>query len=359
MSGLMTLVLLLLADPVIGPTFGPPSPPPAGAPAESPSAAPAVARLRVAVVRVDFEGNVAEAARELFAGRVVEGLAAAQFEVFAGVPVSQKLAAAPGRLNICRDGGCYPAVADALGVTYLVAGRVAESSKNYEISLELINGRTGGVIGTNRERCEICGVEEAGEKMALAASALRARLEAVTRTPSRFIVRSRPAGAAIVIDGAPAGRTPIDRELVGGVHKLELSAPGYDSLERTVTAVSGVDESLDLEMVRLPMKFPFRQAGWAALAVGAVALIAGIWALSVDGNELACASDLRDDRGHCPNVRSTRALAATLIGLGGATATLGGAWLYIAGGTPWLGGSSEAPERATLKGARVMLGGRF
>jgi hypothetical protein len=310
------------------------------------------------VLRVDFEGNVAEAARDLFAGRVVEGLAAAQFEVFAGAAVSQKLAAAPGRLGACRDGGCYPAAAEALGVAYLVSGRVAESSKNYEISLELINGRTGGVIGTNRERCEICGVDEAGEKMALAASALRARLEGVSRTPSRFIVRSRPPGAALAIDGAPAGHTPIDRELTDGTHKLDLVAPGYDPLERTVTAVGGVDETLDLEMVRLPMKFPFRQAGWAALAVGAAALIAGVWAMSADGQEIACANDLRDDRGHCPNLRSTRALGATLIGLSGATATLGGAWLYIAGGTPWVGGG-EGADRGIVKGARVVVGGRF
>jgi len=359
MPAFMTLVLVMLAEPVIGPTFGPPAPPPEAARAADSQPAPRVGRLRVGVVRVDFEGSVAEAARDLFAGRVVEGLAAAQFEVFAGAAVSQKLAAAPGRLGACRDGGCYPAVAEALGVTYLVAGRVVETSKNYEISLELINGRTGGVIGTNRERCEICGVEEAGEKMALAASALRSRLEVVTRTPSRFIVRSRPAGAGIAIDGLPAGHTPIDRELVGGMHKLELSAPGYDPLERTVTAVSGVDETLDLEMVRLPMKFPFRRAGWAALAVGAAALIAGIWAMSADGDEIACAGDQRDTRGRCPRLRSTRALGATLIGIGGATATLGGAWLYIAGGTPWIGGGGEGTDRAPARAGRVVVGGRF
>ena len=367
MSALRTLVSVMLAELVMlamlagaaaaprsAATFGPP-PPPVTPPSVTTGAAtaPATARLRVAVVRVDFEGSVAEAARELFAGRVVEGLAAAQFEVFSGASVSQKLAAAAGRLGACRDGGCYPAVAEALAVAYLVAGRVVETSKNYEISLELINGRTGGVIGTNRERCEICGVDEAGEKMALAASALRGRLEAVSRTPARFVVRSHPPGAAIAIDGAPAGRTPIDRELAGGMHKLELSAPGYDPLERTVTAVSGVDETMDLEMVRLPMKFPFRTAGWAALAVGAAALIAGVWAMSADGSEIACASELRDDRGHCPNLRSTRALGATLIGIGGATATLGGAWLYIAGGTPWIGGEGPSP------GGRIVVGGRF
>ena len=316
-------------------------------------------RQRVALVRVDFEGSVAEAARELFATRAVEGLAAAQFEVFAGPAVTQKLAAAGRKLPDCRDGGCYPAVAQALGVGYLVAGRVSESNKNYEVNLELINGRTGGVIGTNRERCEICGVDEAGEKMALAASALRTRLEALTRTPARFIIQSRPAGIAIAIDGVPAGRTPIDRELPSGLHKLELSAPGYDHLERTVTVVSGVDETIDLELVRLPMKFPFRQAGWAALAVGAVALVVGIWAVSVDGDEISCGASARDDFGHCPNVRSTRGLGAALVGIGGASVALGGAWLFIAGGTPGVGAIAEHADRRNPRGGSLMLGGRF
>lgn len=316
-------------------------------------------RQRVAVVRVDFDGSVAEAARELFATRVVEGLAAAQFEVFSGAAVSQKLAAGGRRLVNCRDTDCYPEVAQSLSVTYLVAARVSESNKNYEISLELINGRTGGVIGTNRERCEICGVDEAGEKMALAASALRSRLEALVTAPARFIIRSRPTGVAIAIDGAPAGRTPIDRELPGGVHKLELAVAGYDRLERTVTVVSGVDETVDLELVPIPMKFPFRKAGWAALAVGAAALVAGIWAVSVDGNEVSCAAPAHDDLGRCPTVRNTRALGAALVGIGGASATLGGAWLYIAGGMP--GGSTPA-ERAnqrSVHGGSLLLGGRF
>jgi hypothetical protein len=347
--------------PVARPVAAPPTST-APAPVAKPAAVTSetAGRQRVAVVRLDFEGNVAEAARELFASRVVEGLAAAQFEVFSGAAVAQKLAAAGGKLGNCRDGGCYPALAQALAVSYLVAARVTESNKNYEVSLELINGRTGGVIGTNRERCEICGVDEAGEKMALAASALRTRLEALTRTPARFIIRSRPAGVAIAVDGVPAGRTPIDRELTGGGHKLELAAAGYDRLYRTVTAVSGVDETIDLELVPIPMKFPFRKAGWAALIVGAVSLAAGIWAVSVDGDQIACDVSVRDDLGHCPNVRNTRGLGAALIGIGGATATLGGAWLYIAGGAPAGAlGPTERASAGSVRGGSLLLGGRF
>lgn len=320
------------------------------------SAGEVTGRQRVAVVRVDFEGNVAEAARELFAARVVEGLAAVQFEVFSGAVVAQKLAPGTGALANCRDGGCYPAVAQALAVGYLVAGRVTESNKNYEVSLELINGRTGGVIGTNRERCETCGVDEAGEKMALAASALRSRLEALTKTPARFIIRSRPAGAAVRVDGTGVGRTPLDRELNGGQHKLELVATGYDPLDRTVTVVSGVDETLDLELVPLPTKFPFRKAGWAAVAVGALALVAGIWTVAIDGREIACSAAQRDPFGHCPQVRNTRALGAALVGVGGAFATLGGAWLYI-GAAP--GGIAATGERADLLHGNVFLRGQF
>src|SRR5581483_5774311 len=95
------------------------------------NAAPGTARRqRVAVAHVDFEGNVSEAARGLFESRVVEGLAAAQFEVFASSAVSQKLAADGRRLANCRDGSCYPALAQVLGENYLVAARVSESNKN-------------------------------------------------------------------------------------------------------------------------------------------------------------------------------------------------------------------------------------
>jgi hypothetical protein len=334
----------------------------AGAGAVAGAGAGAGARQRVAVVRLDFEGNVAEAARELFAARAVEGLAAVQFEVFSGATVARRLAGGNGKggdgdLARCHDGACYPAVAQALGVGYLVAGSVSESNKNYEITLELINGRTGGAIGTNRERCETCGVDEAGEKMALAASALRARLEVLTRTPARFIIRSRPAGAALRVDGAGVGRTPLDHELIGGPHKLELAAAGYDPLERTVTVVSGVDETIDLELVPLPTKFPYRKAGWAAIVFGALAVVAGVWAVATDGGELACAPSQRDDFGHCPKVRNTRALGAALVGLGGVSATLGGAWLYIGavgGGVPASG------ERADLRrGSGLTLRGSF
>jgi hypothetical protein len=318
----------------------------------------AMARQRVAVLRLAFNGGVSEAARDLFARRLVEGLAAAQFDVLAGHDVRQRLGTAGVDAGSCHAGECLARAARALEVSFLVIGAVEEHDKTYEITLELVNGRSGVNIGTNRERCEICGTEEATEKVGLAASALRARLEVLARTPARFIIRSRPAGARLAIDGAPVGRTPVDHELPSGVHKLDLSAEGYDPLERTVTAVSGVDETLDLDLVPLPTKFPYRLAGWSALAVGVAALAVGIWAVTTDGREDTCPPAQQDVDGHCPTVRNTRTLGAALMGVGAASATLGVTWIYL--GTAGIPRAAEGgtPGRA-LAGVSIGVGGRF
>jgi TolB-like protein len=327
---------------------------PTSAWAEGPAPGPAAAaqrteRPRVAHVKLTFVGNVAEAARELFAQRLVEGLSVAEFQVSAGAAVVQRLTTSGIDPSSCADEPCFRRAGPALGVAYLVSGAVNERQKTYEITLDLISGRTGALIGTHRERCEICGVEEAAEKMGLAASALRTRLEGLVRAPARFVIRSRPAGAAVAIDGQAIGRTPLDRELPGGLHTLQVSAEGYDPSERTLNVVSGVDETLDLELLPLASKFPFARAGWTAIALGVIALASGIWAEAVDGRELSCASTERDPWGHCPQVRDTRALGAALIGVGGAAATLGGVWLYLGQGRGPRGvGDAAAPSSVAL-----------
>jgi hypothetical protein len=304
---------------------------PRRADAQGEAPGPGASKQRVAVARLAFEGGVPEAARELFGQRLAEGLTAARFEVITGALVRERLAAAGLAADSCSGGSCTETAARALGVSYLVFASIVEHEKTYDVTLDLVNGRSGVTIGTNRERCEICGVEEASEKVSLAASALRARLEALANTPARFIIRARPSRARVTLDGEPIGPAPVDRELAPGVHKLELAAEGYDVLEKTITAVNGVDETLDLELVVQPTKLPMRAMGWIAVAVGVAALAGGAWAESVDGDELSCDAGARDDRGNCPRVRNTRVLGAVLAGVGAASATLGGVWLYLGG----------------------------
>ncbi len=326
----------------------------------TPRLAEAAPADRLAVVRFEVSGNVPTALRRTLGERLVEGLSAVSFEVLKASPD------APSPVidregEACRDEGCFRRVANALNVSYLVTAVIEERQKTFEIQLELISARTGSVVGTNRERCEICGVVEVGEKMSLAASTLRARLQTLTRAPARIVIRTRPEGAAVKIDGKPMGTTPVDLTLAAGERRLIIERDGYSPLERTLSVTRGVDEALDLDLVQLPTKFPFRGAGWAAVATGAALAAGGIYLLALHGSEVNCKAEERDAFSNCPQVYRTNVVGASLLGGSAVVATLGGVWLYLA--QPASGGllttSTERASVTRFTGLTVGATGKF
>jgi hypothetical protein len=298
---------------------------------------------RLAIIRIDFAGNLPQPLRESLTARLVEGLTTVGFQV-----VGPRAAGSGSSRSGCSDPDCLRELAEKVNARYLVTARVEESAKSFEITLDLFNGRTGAVVGTSRERCEICGAEEVGEKVSLAAAALRARLSVLARAPVRFVIRTRPHGAAIKIDDRPVGETPVDVTLAAGAHRMFIEREGFFPLERSFTVTSGVDETLDLDLVRLPSPFPFRAAGWSALAAGTVLAAGGVYLLRLDGQEVACSPSVKDGGGRCPRVYRTNVAGAALLGASAVSATLGGVWLFLAPPT-------TGNERAFAVGAR----GRF
>jgi TolB-like protein len=296
-------------------------------------------RGRVAVVGVTFAGSVPQAAREILARRLSDGLTTARFQL-----VGNGDDAAAG----CADASCWKQAASRLGADYLVRGTVRERQKTYDLVLEIVDARQGEVVGKSDARCDICGIEEVGERMSLAASSLRARLEALVTDPGVVVIRSRPE-ANVTIDGKPVGRTPLTTPLADGEHKLVLEADGYVPYERSIRPVPNVEERFDIELVHRSSGFPYATAGWTAIAVGVAAVAAGVWAVAVNGKEIACAASEKDPSGHCPYVHGTAALGAALIGVGAAAGVVGGVWLYM--------GSNEAPGEP--RAMNVGLRGRF
>jgi hypothetical protein len=282
----------------------------------------------VAIAKLQFEGRIPEVLQALFARRLLEGLSAARFDVLSEEDVRKKLEGSQS-LTSCGNATCYPAIATKLSASYLITAHVTESNKTYTVTMEIINGRTGGVLASNRERCETCGVEEAGEKMGLAASALRERLEAVSRAPARFVVKSRPAGATVRLDGRSIGVTPLDMDLPGGQHQLQLSHPGYDHLERSFISVSGVDETMDFDMVAIPSRFPFKTTGYASIAGGILLIAAGAVAITYDKTEVTCTQSATTLPQPCPQRWNTRWWSLSLMGLGASAATMGGMLLFL------------------------------
>jgi hypothetical protein len=310
---------------------------------------------RLAIVRFEVDGNVPPALRRTLGDRLIEGLTAVSFEVLRP-PAGSESPVFDREGEACRDENCYRRVAKLAKVSYLVAAQITERQKSFDITLELLSARTGSVVGTNRERCEICGVAEVGEKMSLAASTLRARLEALARSPARFVIRTQPSGAQVWIDGKAVGTTPLDLSLPAGERTMKIERDGFKPLERTFSVTRGVDEALDLDLVQLPTKFPFQTAGWIAVGTGAALAAGGIYLLRLNGGEVSCSVVERDMFGNCPRVYRTTAAGASLLGASAIVATLGGVWLYLA--QPASGGLLSG-ERVSLSGWSVGASGRF
>ena len=154
--------------------------------------APSRAAERLAIGRIDWSGNIPQPLRRTLADRLVDGLKAVAFEV---LKPGGRGARSRARRRTAPTTACWQQSAQSLGVSYLISAAVEEQEKTFAITLELISGRTGVVMGTNRERCEICGAEEVGEKMSLAAATLRTRLESLAQAPARFVIRTNPHGA--------------------------------------------------------------------------------------------------------------------------------------------------------------------
>ena len=326
------------------------APLPAGAQTSATEAAGAL----VAVLPPDFSANVSEGARTTLEQRLVEGLKAARFDVVSGEEALKRVGGDAAALG-CRARDCYPTLAKRLRVAYLVVATVTQVERSYDIRLGLVRGRSGDDAARLRERCDICGIEEVGEKMGLAASSLRTKLEALMVGPARLAVRSNPPGAYVYLDGNEIGRTPLEREIPGGQHTLRLTHRGHIAAERTVMLVPEIAETVDVTLIRAAATFPYAAVGWSALATGLLAIGAGAAMVAIDGRVISCGDASKDAFGNCPRVRNTRALGAALAGVGAALATGGGLFLWLASDR---GGSERrAAARRWRAGVQPLLGG--
>ena len=61
-----------------------------------------------------------------------------------------------------------------------------------------------------------------------------------------------PAGAQVFVDGRFAGESPTDLDLLDGEHSIRVTLPLYVEVVRSVTAVAGQNETMELELEELP-----------------------------------------------------------------------------------------------------------
>ena len=299
------------------------------------------AHRRVAVLRVDFPEAMPVNNKDFLNERLIVSLAAADFQVFAGMTVNQMLKQG-SRLEACRQPTCYQEIAQRLGVEYLVTGNVSVQRKNYNVTLDLIAGRDGRSVGQSSEPCELCGIAEVGGKMDRQVLALRGYAEqASASAPARFSIESRPPGAEVIIDGKSSGVTPLSVDVPAGSHQMAVKAQGFRPSERNVYADSGMNGYLALDLAP-EGGIPMLGGGggkhtrlWAisAMVLGAVAVGVGFVVKHYDGQFVDCiepAKGLPRDRCAKERQRETSLEAGALFGAGGLLILGGGTTLFLA-----------------------------
>jgi hypothetical protein len=187
--------------------------------------------------------------------------------------------------------------------------------------IELFDGERGTLVAKTGERCELCGVAETRDVIASHAAALRRRMDAVSVAPPRLQIFTRPARAELSIDGVAVGNAPLARVVAPGRHLVRAELPRHRPAERTVTAISGVDEIVELQLSPLDRgrRAAMRPAGWSLLAIGSAALVAGVVLVAIDGNEnrAVCRGDDVDVLGNCRYLHRTKVPGiATLVSAG-------------------------------------------
>jgi hypothetical protein len=328
-----------------------------------------------AILPLAVDGEISEVDETALTTELVDGLRRGAF----GVVDPADVARADSAAGSCANSECVKKIAAATGATHVVRARVVIEDRDYGVTVDLYDGGSGAVVASSSDNCEICGISEAGNLMASAAATLRTKLDALAQGPATLAVTSTPVGAEVRIDGQLVGTTPFEGPVIAGKHVLRLSQVDYITVEREVTFVEGVRETLAFELEKVPSRLPNRPWGWAAIGVGAAGLVTSAVFFAFDAQNKgegrpyklggACDGDNVDSDGDCRQVWDTELIAYPTAIVGAALTTLGIAILLSSGKRRRAKKASEAgaatasrPNRRPRLGiglGRVSIQGRF
>lgn len=269
---------------------------------------------KVLALPIEYVGIDDRQRRVLLDDRLRAGLARAGFVVGDARPK-----------EACNDPQCRQRVAAEAGARYLVATRIDSTDRVYRLALELVDALDGRVVVTATETCDVCGLADAAKLVEDLAASLGTKLRDLSLEPPRIELDTRPVGADASLDGVKIGRTPLERVVAPGRHRLRVELRGYVPAERAITAVPGTRERVlvDLRPVGPPAarrdaSTVRRAAGWGVFGVAIALLGTGTVLLALDGRQARyrCSGNDRDAFGHCRYLHETTAAGAIPVALG-------------------------------------------
>lgn len=165
---------------------------------------------------------------------------------------------------------------------YALRAKLEVDGRSYALRLEMVDVKTGQVVASREDRCEICTESEAFETASTAASALKAQV--LKRSPGPL---------------RTAGPVP--------------AAPPPAAATGTVPALTTVPDPREAPG-------PNRVLGWGAIGAGALAAGAGAFLISIDGDYVSCGNP---PGAACPDLRDTGWGGVALVSAGVVAVGLG------------------------------------
>jgi hypothetical protein len=268
----------------------------------------------------------------------------------------------------CTDADCLAEVGGALGVDYLVSGKVsrlaasrdAPETFSLELTLSAVKSgqREGSAIETGRSEADLLG------RVGRAVSRLVARV--LTSRSGTLVVAATESGALVKVDEQVKGTTPLQGAIAlpAGPHALAVEKQGFVAFQKEVQVLPGKLAEERAVLVPSPdfireyesRQRKLRTGAWIATGV-AVAGVAAAVLLQADasrlyGNDSTAGTFLYDRRKLQDGVTTEggvdlRAQAVALqgeitqretlswvaVGVGAASA-VAATWLWIAGDDP-------------------------
>lgn len=309
---------------------------------------------RLAVLPLRVEGTIDGETRERWTAGLRDGLLRGQAQLVDPAQVTPYLE------GNCDRQSCYDRVRANSGATHILRTTVVAKNRDFILKLDLIDAKTGEVVLSEGETCEICGSTELVTLLDSQGALLQTRLAAMGSGPAVLVLDTRPSGALVFIDGEVVGTTPLERPVLEGSHKIRVSLNGYVAEERELTLVNGAREEVELSLQRTPGNPKSRALGAAGLAGGLVMLGAGIALVALDDApyKKTCVGDGVDAQGDCKSLYGTGPLGSVLIGVGAILGTIGTVALIRNRGAKQ-GERAAKKERAAVVPTGLGIAGRF
>lgn len=317
-------------------------------------ALPTTEGQRLAVLPLRVEGQVDDVTRKRWTAALRDGLSRGDSQVVVDAQV------APYIDGACDRQSCYDKIRANSGATHIVRATVVQKNRDYLLKIDLLDARTGSVVVSSDDRCEICGNEEVGKLLDSQGALLQTRLAAQGKGPAVLYLDTSPGGAIVFIDGEAVGTTPLERPVLEGDHKVRVSLNGYVAEERALTFVNGVREEVKMSLQRTPGNPKTRALGAAGLAGGILMIGTGIALVALDDVEYRrgdkCTGANIDADGDCKFVYNTGPLGAVFIGVGAILGTLGAVALHRHRGAAK---DKKGKDRAQVLPSGLGVFGRF